>query len=515
MYKNTVLSRKEIYLLLVILCFLVYANSLNNEFVSDDIPAILNNPDISSPTKYLFYPHSFLNSLCYLATKFNPSLYHLISIIVHSVVTILVYRFLSLFFKPEASILGACLFAVHPIHTEAVTWISGRNYSITALFILMVFFLYYQATSGMKNGKRINFKKYLISLIPFSYYIFYNFSFYFLFPFLLILFDFTFNRWRKTWKWWLPFLGIASLKIIILRGAISDRALSVAKEMGAPVAWANPIFNLTYSLFSHLRLLLWPAKLTLYHEPHVISLFALRLEMGFLIILGLGLFFIFRKAKEIFFGIGIFALFLVPTYSPVTISWLLAERYLYFPSVMLSIFLAFFYERYILNSKRFKRLGLAFCVLIIASYAVRTVARNEDWKTPQRFWRQTVIVSYNSPKAHINMGDVYSQEANTTGAIREFKKAIELKPDYADAYHNLATIYYRLGDIEEAIGLYKQAVSFNPQIFESHINLGVIYLNKKEYDLAGVHFRRATELRPDDVNAKAGLNLAIQKQNEK
>ncbi|MFH1414448.1 MAG: tetratricopeptide repeat protein [Candidatus Omnitrophota bacterium] len=504
------LAKKETYLLLVGLCILVYANSFNNQFVSDDLPAVINNPYISNPLKWLLRPHDLFHSLCYLAGKFNPFLYHLVNIIFHALNSILVYQLLKLFFKNPASILGACLFAVHPIHTEAVTWISGRLYTITGSVILICFHLYYKATQNLQVHKKLNLKYFLACLLVYSYYIIHHFPFFFAFPLFLILFDFTFSRLRKSWKWTLPFLGILVLRLIFAQGIITGRVLGVAKGMGGPLNLTNPIFNFAYSLFSHLGLLLWPAKLTIYHEPPIISLFALRVELILLIILAFSLPYIFRKSKEIFFAIGIFILFLIPTYSPVMVSWLVAERYVYFSSVALSIVLAFSYERFIEDKKKYNRLGLALILFIIAAYAIRTVARNEDWKDRATLWRSTARVSCNSPRAHNNMGDIYGQEGNIAGAISAFKRAIELKPDYADAYHNLANTYHKIGRFDESIKFYKKSLEYNPELFESYLNLGVIYLNQKEFKLATEYFKKALEIKPEDINAKIGLNLALQ-----
>ncbi len=251
----------------------------------------------------------------------------------------------------------------------------------------------------------------------------------------------------------------------------------------------------------------------MYLEPPVISSFALKAELFFLSLLLISLPFIFKKAKELFLGIGIFVLFLAPTYSPMMVSWLVAERYLYFPSIILSIFLAFFYERIIGGASRSAPIiFFAVIIFIIAALGVRTVARNEDWKTPERFWRQTVLASYNSPRSHNNMGDVYCQEGNLDGAIREFKKAIELKPDYADVYHNLANVYHNKGDLKEAMKFYQQAIFFNPRLFESYYNLSLIYLNTGELALAKLELEKALELRPENINARTALDLAIEKQ---
>ncbi|MDD4980714.1 MAG: tetratricopeptide repeat protein [Candidatus Omnitrophica bacterium] len=525
------MNNKYIYIILIAVSFLVYANSLNNAFVSDDIPAILNYPFISQPLRFLLEPNPLSNSLNYLIGQYNPFIYHLTNIILHALNTIFIFLFLRLFFRAEASFLGSCLFAVHPIHTEAVTWISGRPYLILSLFILGTYFLYQKANGLLVtealppdknkrlivNEKNINFKLpyYVLSLLAFSYFIIKHYTFYALLPLFLILSDVTFGSWRKAWRLWLPFLGIVILRLIIARVEVMTRVTAVAKEIGASITWTNPFFNLVYSFFSHVGLILWPAKLTLYHEPAIISAFMLKVGIAALLALAAALPFIFKKAREVFFAIALFILFLLPTYSPVMISWLVAERYAYFPSVALSIIVCFFYERYVAPVKNTQRKNLILGVLIfiLSCYAVRTVVRNEDWKSPERFWRQTVLASPESPRSHNNLGDVYGQEGNVEGAIREFSKAIELKTDYADGYHNLATTYYRQGNIKEAVKIYKEAVSLNPELFESHFNLGIIYLDMGQVDSAIEELQKAAELRPQDANARQALDVAMRKKN--
>lgn len=523
------LKNKYIYIILIDVSFLVYANSLNNAFVSDDIPGIVTNPYISQPSRFWLEPTPFSESLNYLMGQYNPFIYHLTSIILHALNTILVFLFLRLFFPTAASFLGSCLFAVHPIHTEAVTWISGRPYLMLFLFILTTYLLYQKAigSSLIKDvppdkGRRVvtneksgafDIRYYIVSLLVFIYFIIQHFTFYALLPFFLILSDVTFGRWRKNYKLWFPFLSIVIVRLIFARVEVVTRVSAVAKEIGKAVTWSNPLFNMVYSFFCHLGLLFWPARLTLYHEPAIISSFMLKVGIAALFILAFGSLFMFKKAKEIFFALALFGLFLLPTYSPVMISWLLAERYAYFPSIALSIGLAFLYDRYLSPMKNIekKNLLIGILIFILAAYCVRTVARNEDWKTPERFWRQTVLASPDSPRAHNNMGDVYSNEGNIEGAIREFSKAIELKDDYADAYHNLATTYYRQGNIKEATRLYEQAVSFNPDLFESLFNLGIIYLDTGHTDWAIKEFQKAVQLRPQDANIMQALEAALQK----
>ncbi|MCG8431059.1 MAG: tetratricopeptide repeat protein [Candidatus Omnitrophica bacterium] len=495
------MKTKHIVILTVILCGLVYANTLVNGFVSDDIADIVKNPRMGQLRIFLFSPHNLLNSLIFrIAGTGSPVVYHLVSIALHASVSVLVYFFLRVFFAPRASMLGAALFAVHPIHVEAVTWISGRPYVLLGLFTLGGFLLYHKAMEkwtakpAQPSGMPLFLCCYIASLALFSYYLYRNYAFYFMFPLLLLSYDLIFNRIKRTWRWLIPYFLVLGLRLFLSRTAITGRVEHVAHQMEGGFVWTNPLFNMVYSFFSHLGLLLWPANLTLYHEPPVITVFWLRVGIVGLIITAGLLVYLYRKAKPLCFALCLFGMFLAPTYSPVTISWLLAERYLYVPSVALTILLAFIYQKYIISSIRLRRAGLVLCTVIIAGYAVRTVARNEDWRTPPRLWRATVAASPQSPRAHNNMGDVYAQEGNYQKSLESFKKAIALKPHYADAYHNVANIHEVTGNREEAIAYYSKAIQLNPRLYQSYQRLALIYNTLGDQQLAVRLWNRGQEL---------------------
>lgn len=523
------MKNRDICLTLIFLCALVYANSLFNQFVSDDIPDIFQNSFIGHPSRYVLLPHNFLNSVCYRIGRDNPAPYHVVSILIHGINVIMVFYFLRIFFSRGACMPGAALFAVHPIHTEAVTWISGRPYAITAFFVLGIFLLYHYATQSRRgrpctcpNGATamavpagsINLRLYVLSLLAFAYYLYYNYTFFLLFPAMLAIYDLTFSRIKKTWPYLLPFFVIMAMRLYPARTALSGRIVSVAQEMGGDVVRTNPLFNMVYSFFSHLGVMIWPVRLTLYHEPPVITVFWLRIGIVALAALAWVMPFLFKRAKEIFFAVCIFGLFLAPTYSPVTISWLLAERYIYTPSIALSIACAYGYQNFIAHSASMRRIGVSLCAAIIAVYAARTVIRNEDWRDQGRLWRATVAVSGQSPRAHNNMGDAFAREGNWEGALREFKRAIELKPAYADPYHNLANIYEVTGNIDEAVKYYTEAVRINPRLYQSHRGLSGIYLRRGDHDRAGYYAKLAAEttvdetLRNDPVSVAASRNAA-------
>ena len=140
---------------------------------------------------------------------------------------------------------------------------------------------------------------------------------------------------------------------------------------------------------------------------------------------------------------------------------------------------------------------------------MRTVLRNEDWKTPERLWKATLKVSPLSGRAHNNMGDVYSREGNMEAAVLEFRKAIELNPNYADACHNLANVYYSQGNLKEAIHYYQKAIVSNPELFEAHYNLGIVYINIGDFDKAVEELNKAARLKPYDKNVRSALEFSM------
>lgn len=477
----------RILLVMIGLILVIYANTLNNGFVSDDIPAIVNNPKISHILSNGLNPCNLTNSLGYLIGKLNPAVYHLTNIILHSLNSILVFLFLRLFFRPWEAGWAVLIFAAHPVHTEAVSWISGRPYLFLSFFVLSSFLLYVSAVGSAKLNKL----KYAASL-GLYFFSLYSCIFALIFPGMLILYDLTFGLWRRNWKYWTAFLVLTGLKLWQMAGAIKQRVAEVSFDTGSSDL-TNPLFNAVYSLFSHLGLLVWPAKLTFYHEPYSLSPAMLVIGVFSLLLIVLAMPFVFRRSRILFFAGGFFALFLAPTYSPVTISWLIAERYLYLPSMALSIFLAARLKK-CSGGRKAKTTANLVMIFLLAACSLRTIIRNFDWKNHAAIWRATVKASPLSPKARNNMGDVHCGEGNLEKAVEQFKTAVELKPDYADAYHNLANTYQKMGRIEEAIRNYEKALSLNPRLYQSDTQLGIIYFNRGQRAQAEAYFQKAREI---------------------
>lgn len=491
------ITRKEIYIILVLLCILVYANSIKGAFITDDITSIVENPNISRPLRFWSDPQQVLNSLAYSISGLNPWAYHLISIILHSINTLLVFSFLRLFFQVEASFFVACLFAVHPVHAEAVTWISGRPYLFLTAGSLLIYFLYQHALVLITAGKKSGIFRYILATLIFTYLVIKGPLFFALLPALLMLSDTLFSNWRKRWKWWIPFLVIVIVRLIVVKVQIQYRMGSLALETQGQPVYNNPFLYFIYSVFSHLWLLFWPQRLTIYHEPVIFQPFLIKRWMLCLLPILLALVWAFRKDKRIFFSLSMFIILLAPTYSPVPIASVVAERYIYFPAAIFSMALAYLYEKYIPKDRKAKRYAVMALTIILSLYAVRTIARNEDYHSQQRFSRMTLEASPNSPRAHNSLGLVYLNEANLKRAIGEFQEAIRINPLSFEAYSNLSLAYCKTGELDPALFFAGKAMELKQDAPAPFYNLAELYNRLGNKDQAITYLKKVIQLAPD------------------
>lgn len=460
-------QRKLLYLLLILFCVAGYANSLNGSFLADDLSAIQGNPHLAQAFRFWQDPHMFFNSLDYLLGGYDPFIYHLTNLILHALNTILAFFFLCLFFNAEAGFLGAALFALHPVHTEAVSWISGRPYLIMASLMLVNLLLYDSITTADKRSKAL---RYSLSLLIFFYTLSnYNSFHHCLFPLLLVLFDLSKGRVKENWRLWIPFfLGVA-FKFIWGRGHILSQASYMVNNVGAS-ALRGPVYA-AYSFYAHLKLLFWPNSLPIFLESEKIP--AMMFKYGWLYLIPPVLFLLaaLKKAKELFFALGLFIILLSPTYSPIPVASLTAERYLYIPSIGLSMLLTYLYQRYCGKYPEYRKYLLLLFSLIIAVYGMRTVARNETWGSPEKFWKEATVAYKNSWQAHSNLGFIYLSSGRFKEAITEYEKALALNKASADAHNNLGVAYYRVGNKFKAEENFRRALELDPGLTSAYRNL--------------------------------------------
>ncbi|MCG2686023.1 tetratricopeptide repeat protein, partial [Candidatus Parcubacteria bacterium] len=381
--------------------------------------------------------------------------------------------------------------------TEAVTWISGGAHVQYSFFSLGSFLAYLLATKEKKY--------YLLSLAFFVLALLSSEKAVVL-PAILLAYEVSNKSISKNWKGLIaPFLLGGSWAAVSAAG-ITQRVQTLQTSFYQKPSTLNPLTQIPIAITSYLELIFWPKNLTLYHSEMIFTQTEYLIRLGiFLAFLG-SIVYTYRRQRQVFFWLSFFIISLLPTLTPFGISWIVAERYVYLGAIGIFVVVALVFNQLWKNEKLRPGVRILFSLIILA-LLTRTIVRNVDWKDQDTLWLATAKTSPSSSQNHNNLGDYYGRQGDFEKAIEEFKRAIELNPNYAGAYHNLANTYRQLGKTDWAIENYQKAAELNPNLWQSHQNLAVSYFDRGQLDLAEENMKKAIEVNPE--NANLYLNLGI------
>ena len=522
-------------LLLLLVSFAVYFNALSGDFVYDDEHQIVKNPwlrdfgnipTIFSKSVWSFGEEennsNYYRPMMHTVYLFNyhifglkPWGFHLVNILFHCGASVLVFlsiRKLLTEDRTSASpaylsppFIAAMLFATHPIHTEAVTWIAGLPDVAFAFFYLLSFYFYMLFRDGLKRG-------YLLSILSFSVATLFKEPAVTL-PILLIAYDHFAKKSDETLfagiKRYIPYVVVSCVYLLVRYYALRSFA---PLESYTVLSTYEFIINVFPLFTEYLTSLLWPLNLNSWHTFHPI--FSLNEAKGMISIVVAVLFFIvavttYRKNRLFFFGLLLYVIPLLPVFYIKAISGKpFAERYLYLPSAgfvfLLAIFLSWANEKL---PRAFRTIPIIF-LLIGGVFSVGTITRNNVWKNNFNLWSDTVKKSPDSAEAHYNLGIVYTFQGLWDRAMAQYRYSLELQPDSARAHTNLGFVYKSLGKLEEAAKETRYAVSMRPENTDYRNNLGDIYMRQGKIDEAVREFQGALKIKPNDIEAHNNLAAA-------
>ena len=504
-YANNLLKNKKIvFLTLTILVFIVYVNSLGNNFVVDDITSIVEKSQTES-FKSLANKDLRSTQLVQYFTVINifgpnSSVFRLANILFHLGSVYLVFLLLSILTTSTIAFVTASLFAVHPILTESVTWISGGPYVKHSFFILASLLCY------VLSIKKRNV--YLLSVLFFFLALFTSEKA-IVFPFILMVYEIAFGSIQRHWKKIIPFFFLAFFFFFLVAfPALDSRLLEIQTKYDRKPIINNSLILIPYSISSYLELIIWPDKLSIYHSQIKISVldYILRLSIfiGFLAAIAIA----FKKNKHLFFWLFFFLISLSPTLSPFGINWIVAERYVYLGSLGI-IFLAGYLLVKLIEKEKARNLGWALFIIIMIALMARTMVRNTDWKNSETLWLATVNSYPNYYQGHYSLGVEYEETGRLKEAQREYEIAIRLNSQEPRAYANLGSVYLKTNNTSKALEMSEKAVKLNPWAWEPYQNIGVIYYIRGAYDKAEAYTKKAIERLPknSDRYIKASSEL--------
>lgn len=494
--------------LLIVGTIILYFNSLHGDFVSDDYAAITQNPTVADIGSTIAlgirgFP-SLINAI--VASLFGVSSaipFHVVSLLLFLVVEILAFLLVVVLFGRKIAEITLFIFAVLPIHVEAISWISGKPYLLNAIGVLwgLVLFALYDKT------KKLSYIKYLFLSIPLMFYCepVRFAAFVLLVPAMVLMVGQNTNT-KSFWQKFLTISGLAALFVLfVLKDAIINRVTMVNSGYNASDGiFYNPFFQYPTSIAKYLQLLLVPSDLTLYHTMYI---FPTWLNWSILIVYVVTVIYLFFRKKSYAFALAFIFLAAAASMAPVKVSWLVAERYMFLGSFGFCLLLGL-----ILSDLSQIKLWLSWVVVIIlcVPYSARVYLRNIDWQTNHNLWVNTCQVSPNSHNAWNNIGDDYDKLKQYENAIKGFTQSTVVKPDYADAYHNRANIFFKMNRLDLARDSYMTALKYSPSLYHSYLSLTQIDLMENNLQLALEHAQKAVQIQPDNAQSwyVAGVVLA-------
>lgn len=142
------------------------------------------------------------------------------------------------------------------------------------------------------------------------------------------------------------------------------------------------------------------------------------------------------------------------------------------------------------------------------------------WPEAEEYFRQSLALNPNSAGAHNNLGNVLARTApllpdqprqveRNAAALAEFQRAVELEPQYAEAYSNAAIVLLRLGRADDAVAACRRALQLIPLYPEAHTNCASALVRLGRVDEAIAHLQRALEIDPANANAVQNLKIVV------
>lgn len=463
----------------------------NNRLIRDlrNIPEIFQSPLFYGSNNWsIFYRplEVFSYLIDFHIWGLNPTGYHVVNTTLHILNSWLLYGIIwKLTTNGRAALIAALFFVIHPVNVESVSFISCRGNLLATFFLFLSFWLY------LRSAKLSSLLSFIFALLSKEIAV--------VLPLLVLLYEAVYrkkgrkklllkNIFWKTFPYFLIVFSYFLLRLTLLRFesptenilltfSIPTRAMVFIKAIAVYIKWLLFPFPL------HMDKLIYIPNSLL--EPFNLLSLLLLLTLGWALIK-------FRRSPHILFFSFWFFLSLLPVSNIFPINALIAERWIYQPSLgwfaLWGMLGSYLWEK--------KRTLISPFILLFVVYSFLTIQQNKVWRNEFTFYNHILKYTPGAARIHNNLAILHEREGRTEKAILHYYKAIKQNPNYEFSYNNLGVIFIERQQLDEAKLLFRKAIDINPKYASPFHNLGKVYLSQKKYDLAEIAFQKAIQLNP-------------------
>ncbi|MGC8976530.1 MAG: tetratricopeptide repeat protein [Candidatus Ratteibacteria bacterium] len=480
---------KKYIIFLILITFLGYLNSIFNPFIWDDYQLIIENPYIRSFKNFRFYfttdlfrgktsnfyrpLQTIFYSLIYKIFKLNPIPYHLLNIFLHIGCCLLFFILLKDIYGEKLSFLASILWAIHPINTEAITYISGTADPLFLFFGLLSIYLY------NKNLKFLSYISFIFSLLSKETGIL-------ILP-LFFLYQYSINNLKKEKIPEYALITLLFLIYLILRKTVLNFGKAQPEEI-----FIYRFFTSFKAFLVYISILIFPFILSMErHIPYIKKATDIDFIGGFILFL-LILYFLWKKRREkkILFALSLFiGNFIFHSNTIIPLNGNLREHWMYLGGIGFFIIFLILFDY--IKKERFK---FALIIFVFSLYGVRTILRNYDWKDPEKFYLKSVKYSFYPSQLYGNLCYFYIRNGDYEKSYQISKYIISRGLKNESILYVFGISCLNLKKYKEAEKSFYEVLKLNPENYEAYTELGELYYLKGEFEKSKKFLKRSMEL---------------------
>lgn len=532
-------------LAIAVLTFVVYIPALGNGFVWDDDQYVTENETLRTldglrqiwlepGATPQYYPATYSTFwIEYQLWQLHPFGYHLVNVVLHSIVAALLGIVLRRLSIPGAW-LAAAVFAVHPVHVESVAWITERKNVLSGVFYLssILAYLRFARMDCRPYPVRRAWSSYVLALLLFAVALLSKTAIVTL-PAVLVLLLW----WKRDRLRWGDVLPVVPL-FVLAAGMSAVTVWVEARHVGAQgeewtLSMPGRCLLAGRILWFYLGKLIWPTNLTYIYYRWQIDV---TLWWQYLFPLGAvaGLVVLWLYRGRIGRVPLVAALYFAGTLAPVlgffNVYFMrysyVADHFQYIASIGPIVAFAALAGKMLRRPARparrrsgptpatLSKPGVRWVIPGVYLAILGTLAWNQQraYKNAETLWRDTLAKNPSAWMAHNNLGNLLIDQGKLEEALEHLTRAVELKPDFAEAHGGKGIILARMGRLDEAIKHFRARLEFRRGTPMAHTNLALALARKGVADEAYEHFTRALALDGDFIDAHQGLGILLARQ---